>query len=95
MLTHWLTEHNGGSDGARTFTYDFAAIKAHEQQEIVDPLLLASDSIRQRRFSVPRTRTGEDQWKEVAQRHAGGESLRRLAKGYGIPHEAVRQTLKR
>jgi hypothetical protein len=35
------------------------------------------------------------QWAEVARRHAGGDSLRQLAKGDGVSHEAVRQVLKR
>jgi hypothetical protein len=35
------------------------------------------------------------QWAEVARRHAGGESLRQLAKLYRVSHEAVRQVLKR
>ena len=44
---------------------------------------------------MPLTRIPEKQWEEVAQRHATGESLRRLAEFYGVSHEAVRQIVRR
>jgi hypothetical protein len=44
---------------------------------------------------VPLTHIPEEQWEEVTQRHANGESLRLLAKSYGVSHEAVRQVLGR
>jgi TyrR family helix-turn-helix protein len=44
---------------------------------------------------VLRTQIPEDQWEELAQRHANDESLRQLAKRYGVSHEAVRQALKK
>ncbi len=44
---------------------------------------------------MPLTHIPEEQWEEVAQRHVNGESLRLLAKSYGVSHEAVRQVVKR
>lgn len=37
----------------------------------------------------------QERWVEVAQRHSNGESLRQLAKIYGVSHEAIRQVVKR
>jgi hypothetical protein len=83
-----------GSDGIRTVTYDFSALKLHEQQEIIDPTILPPCRTRQAWYRVPSTQIPADQWAEVAQRHANGQSLRELAKLYGVSHEAVRQVLK-
>jgi Mor family transcriptional regulator len=44
---------------------------------------------------VSRTQIPEEQWEEVAQRNAKGESLRQLAKVYGVSYEAVRQVVKK
>jgi hypothetical protein len=68
--------------------------KLYEQQEIVDPILLPPAGS-QRRYSVPLTHIPQERWEEVAQRYACDESLRLLAKHYGVSHEAVRQILKR
>jgi hypothetical protein len=81
----------GGSDGARIITYDFSDARLYERQEIVDPILLSPPQRSQRRYSVPLTHIPQDQWEEVAQRHAHGESLRRLGRVYGISYEAIRQ----
>jgi hypothetical protein len=56
-------------------TYDFSALKLHEQEEIVGLLRLASRQVRQGRYSVPRIQVPEDRWEEVAQRPASDESL--------------------
>ncbi len=85
----------GGSDGARTITYDFSDLKLHERQEIIDPIVVSLHKARQGRYTAALTHIPEEEWKEVARRHASGESLRRLAKHYGVSHEAVRQILKR
>ena len=58
-------------------------------------MLLAPPLKKQARYSVPRTRIPGDRWEEVVQRYTNGESLRLLAKLYGISHEAVRQVLKK
>ena len=83
-----------GSDGIRTLDYDFSELKLHERQEIVDPLP-ATKKLPHGRYSVSLTRIPQDQWAEIAHRHAKGESLRKLSKWYGVSHEAVRQVLKR
>lgn len=88
-------ELSGGSDRARIITYDFSDLRLYEQQEISDPMLLASHRLRQGRSSVPRTQIPERRWEEAAQRHARGESLRQLAKRFGVSHEAVRHVLIR
>jgi hypothetical protein len=85
----------GGSDGARTVTYDFSDLKLYEQQEIINPLVPLPHGKSQRRYTLPRTQIPTDQWAEVAQRHANCQSLRQLAKLYGVSHEAVRQVIKR
>lgn len=68
--------------------------KLYEQQEIVDPVRIIEPNIRCRYF-MPLTRIPQEQWPDVAQRNANGESLRQLAKCYGVSHEAVRQVLRR
>jgi hypothetical protein len=95
QYTAGLLDITSGSGGARTVNYDFSALRLHEQQEIVDPFVLPPLRTRQGRYSVPRTQIPEDQWEEVAQRHTGGESLRQLARCYGVSHEAVRQVLRK
>ena len=90
-----LVELFGGSDGARTITYDFSSLKLYEHQEIIDPMIPPPHSKNQHQNTLPRTRIPADQWVEVAQLHANGQSLRQLAKLYGVSHEAVRQVLKR
>lgn len=85
-----------GSDGGRTFTYDFSDLVLHELQEIVDPLPLpAAKKVPHGRYSVCLAHIPEDQWVEVARRNSNGESLRQLAKAYGVSYEAVRQIVKR
>jgi hypothetical protein len=81
----------GGSDRARTITYDFSGVNLYERQEIVDPIIPQTRRRSQGRYSMSLTQIPEEQWEEVAQRHAGGDSLRQLAKWYGVSHEAVRQ----
>ena len=88
-----LVELLGGSDGDCTVTYDFSDARLYERQEIVDPILLPRPQRSQRRYSVPLTHIPEDQWEEVAQRHAHGESLRSLGGVYGVSYEAIRQLL--
>jgi Mor family transcriptional regulator len=44
---------------------------------------------------MPLTQIPREQWVEVVERNANGESLRHLAKVYGVSHEAVRQIVKR
>jgi hypothetical protein len=90
-----LVELCGGSDGARIITYDFSDLKLHERQEILAPIVLPLNMNSQGRYVVPRTQIPIDQWTEVARRHANGQSLRQLAKLYGVSYEAVRQVLKR
>ncbi len=69
----------------------------HGQQEIQNPLL-QDFPLRQKMTGGhncrPLARIPQEQWEEVAQRYASGESLRRLAKRYGVSHETVRQTLR-
>ena len=92
-----LSRLNRGSDWVRTFTYDFSDfsnLRLHERQEIVDPLPLTKAPHRSR-YSMSLTQIPEEQWEEVALQHTNGESLRQLAKVYGVSHEAVRQVLKR
>jgi hypothetical protein len=85
-----------GSDGGRTFTYDFSNHKLHERQEIIDPLPLPPcKRVSQGRYSVPLTQIPQEQWEEVAHRNSSGESLRSLAKDYSVSYEAVRQVVKR
>src|SRR4051812_21901607 len=90
-----MVELSGGSDGARTVTYDFSGLKLHEQQEITDPIVRPPTNLLQGRYSRPQTQIPEDRWQEVAQRHTWGESLRLLAKRCGVSHEAVRQCIIR
>lgn len=42
---------------------------------------------------MPLTQIPEEEWEEVARRNADGESLRLLAKRYGVSHEAIRQVV--
>jgi hypothetical protein len=84
-----------GSDGGCTVTYDFSNLKLHEQQEIVDPILLPPSKKPRSRYSVSLTQIPECQWEEVAHRKASGESLRQLATMYGVSHETIRQILMR
>jgi hypothetical protein len=90
-----MVELSGGSDGDCTVTYDFSSLKLHEQQEIIDPMPLAPHPKSQGLYSVLRTQILESQWEEVAQRHGSGQSLRQLARCYGVSHEALRQVLRR
>jgi len=85
----------GGSDGIRTVNNDLSGLKLHEQQEIIDPIVPPPHRKGQGWYTVPRTQIPTDQWAEIAQQHANGQSLRQLAKLYGVSHEAVRQALKR
>ncbi len=72
-------ELSGGSDGARTLDYDFSNLKLHERKEIVDLILLPSRKS-EGRYSLPLTHIPQEQWVEVAKRHASGESLRALSR---------------
>jgi DNA-directed RNA polymerase specialized sigma24 family protein len=78
----------------------------HGQHEIPDPLLFDlqhrfsdkdsdKSSMIASRYATLRTQLSPDQQIEIVQRHADGESLRRLAATYGVSQEAVRQALKR
>jgi hypothetical protein len=84
-----------GSDGGRTFTYDFSDVKLHERQEIIDPILRPAHRTSQGRYLMPLTQIPEEQWEGLARRNANGESLRQLARVYGVSHEAIRQIVKR
>ena len=84
-------ELSGRSDGDCTVNYDFSGLKLHERQEIVDPILPPPRKKSQGRYFVSLTRIPEEHWEEVARRNAGGESLRLLAKRYGVSYEAIRQ----
>jgi DNA-directed RNA polymerase specialized sigma24 family protein len=70
-------------------------LRLHERQEIVDPILRLAHRTSQGRSSMPLTHIPEEQWEEVVRRNASGESLRQLAKVYGVSHETVRQLVKR
>jgi hypothetical protein len=90
-----MVELSGGSDGDCTVNYDFSSLNLRERQEILDPILFSPRKKSQGRYSMPLTHIPEEQWEEVAQRHVNGESLRLLAKSYGVSYEAVRQVVKR
>ena len=89
-----LLDITSGSDGDCTITYDFSYLKLYERQEIIDPLPSAKPRLRSR-YSVPMTQIPQEQWAEIARRHADGESLRVLGRAYGVSHEAIRQIIKR
>jgi hypothetical protein len=83
-----------GSDGDRTFTYDFSVLKLHERQEIVDPIpdiQLNGLGL----YSMPLTQIPQGQWAQLGESHANGESLRQLAKVYDVSYETVRQAIRR
>jgi Homeodomain-like domain len=44
--------------------------------------------------ATPRRGIALDQWPEVLRRIEQGETLRQIAKDYGVSHETVRRTLK-
>jgi hypothetical protein len=94
QYTAGLLDITSGSDGDCTVTYDFSDLKLHEQQEIIDPIVLPPRRKSQGRYAVPLTHIPQEKWEEVALRHTDGESLRRLAKIYGVSHEAIRQIVK-
>jgi hypothetical protein len=78
--------------------FNWETHKLYEQQEIVDPLVLhlhRKQDAPLGRYSKPLNQIPQELWHEVVRRHAGGESLRQLAKCYGVSHEAVRQVLKK
>ena len=83
-----------GSDGDCTVTYDFSDLKLHERQEILDPLPSAKPKHRGR-YLMPLTHIPEEQWQEIARQNTGGESLRQLAKAYGVSYETIRQIVRR
>jgi hypothetical protein len=68
-------------------------LKLHELQEIVDPFYHAQDPL-ESRCSLPATKVPREHWVELARRHAEGESLRQLAKVYGVSHEAIRHLIR-
>jgi Mor family transcriptional regulator len=78
-----------------TVTYDFSNLKLHEQQEIIDPILQSPSRKSQSRYFVPLTQIPEEQWEDIARRNVAGESLRLLAKDYGVSHEAIRQVIRK
>jgi DNA-directed RNA polymerase sigma subunit (sigma70/sigma32) len=89
----------GSNPVASALTKKVDNLKLYERQEIVDPLYYSpacahSLNITSRFGSVP-TRLPVEQWEIVTKRHLEGESLRQLAKVYGVSHEAVRQIVKR
>lgn len=76
-----------------------ATHNVYEHQE-VDPMLCdegqGSGSSAPPPHSAPLlTRIPKSEWDRVAHRYANGESLRQLAKVYGVSHEAVRQIIKK
>lgn len=76
-----------------TFTYDFSGLRLYERQEIIDPISLPQ-KIHSSRYSVALTRIPEGKWAEITERHVNGESLRQLARAYGVSHGAIRQIVK-
>jgi hypothetical protein len=94
LLKCIMVELSGGSDGARTVTYCLSALNLYERQEIVDPLLSAKFWQQDRR-SIHTTHIPEREWSEVAQRYDNSESLRQLARAYGVSHESIRQVIKK
>ena len=74
-------ETAGSNPVASAITNVVDNFRLHERKEIVDPLFYspvpACPSTSQR-YIVTRARIPEQCWVEVAQRHAGGESLRQL-----------------
>jgi hypothetical protein len=90
----WLTCITCGSDGARTFTYDFSALTLYERQEIVDPIRVVAHKNSQSRYSAALNQIPQEKWVEVAQRHVNGESLRQLGRIFHVSHEAIRQIVK-
>jgi hypothetical protein len=86
----------GSNPVASALTNELDNLILHERQEIVDPLYYPPVSARPlrtctQRHGVARTHIPEQQWVEVARRHAGGESLRHLGKAYGVSYESIRQ----
>jgi hypothetical protein len=84
-------ELSGGRNGDCTVTYDFSDLNLYEQQEVIDPIPYPPRKKRQGRYSVPLTHIPQEQWEDVAQRHATGESFRQLGRSFGVSHEAIRQ----
>ncbi len=46
------------------------------------------------RYSLSRTSVAQCYWAAIAERHSQGESLRQLAKTYGVSYEAIRRLIK-
>jgi DNA-directed RNA polymerase sigma subunit (sigma70/sigma32) len=79
-------------------TEDTEDLELHQQQEIVDPLVVRLHRKQHAplgRYSKPLNQIPQEQWVEVARRHADGESLRVLGRTFGVSHEAIRQIIKR
>ena len=60
------------------------------------PLVVPSQLRKQRRPGPANPRYGvpRDQWPNVVQRIEQGESLRRVAKDYGVSYETIRRVLR-
>ncbi len=78
------------------------SLSLHERQEILDPILFVPQSFQLKgskkplsRYSKPRSHFSQEQWQEVVLRNTSGESLRQLAKIYGVSYEAIRQVIKK
>ena len=86
----FLTEATGIAPLSATFS------KLHQRQEILDPIMIIGEKsnsepssiLQKSNLTVP-----FEKWGEIAARHANHESLRQLAREYGVSHETIRQVL--
>ena len=71
--------------------------KLHERQEIVDPLYYSPVPAYSPHAAFPATsiRLPAAEWAGIVELYMNGESLRQVAKKYGVSHETIRSIVKR
>lgn len=102
LLTHFTTiycidceKFHNGSDGVPSFTLDQNSSSSereswlYQKHKLLDPIPDYTTSFKKT------TKLNLHQQQEIISQHATGQSLRELAKTFGVSYETIRTTIKR